>query len=110
MLDRIATAGLQDVVEADQIAFDVRVRVVDGVAHSRLRRKIHHDGGLVFPKDAVHQRLVGDGAADKNMFCRRTLCRLFDQREAVFFQRRIVVVVHVVQGDDRAVLQLFEQA
>ena len=40
MLDAAVTARFEDVDEADQIRFDVRVRILDRVTHAGLRGEI----------------------------------------------------------------------
>ena len=65
MLHGITAAGLQDVVEAHDVALDVGVRVLDAVAHSRLGREIHHDVEMVFGKKTVDEVAIGDGALYK---------------------------------------------
>lgn len=109
MLHGIVPARFQNVVEADQVRFDIDVRVVDRIADARLCREVHDDRGLVFRKDAVDQRLVRNRAPDKDVPYRRRLRRLFDQPEPVFLQGRIVIVVHVVERDDRAAGEFTEQ-
>ena len=36
------TAGLKNVVEADEVGFNVRIRIGDGVAHTGLRSKVYY--------------------------------------------------------------------
>ena len=101
-------AGFEDVVEADQVALDVNVRVVDRVADARLRGKVHNDLGPVCLENAVDQLLVGDAAFDENM-PDRGLDRV-DHAETVFLELRVVVIVHVVETDHGAAGKLAAQA
>lgn len=101
MLHGIMAAGLQDVIEADDIGFDVHVRVVDRIPHARLRREVDHDVKLVLGKEVVDQRLVGEVASHERPFAFRVLpCQLFDLGKAVIFERDVVIVVAVVKADD----------
>ena len=61
------TARLEDVVETDEVALDVDVRMVDGVADAGLRRKVYDDVGLVGVESGVEQCFVSDAASDKDM-------------------------------------------
>ena len=54
MLHRIVAAGFENMVESDDVAFDVHVGTVYGISHARLRRKVHHNRRFVFFKQAVH--------------------------------------------------------
>ena len=79
MLNRIVAAGFQDVVEADQVAFDIDIRMVDGVADTGLGGKVDDHGGLVFGKDLVNETFVRDGAFDEDMLDRARFCSFLDQ-------------------------------
>ena len=103
MLDSCGTvvigvaAGFEDVVETDQVALDVDVRVIDGVADAGLRSKVDDDGGLVYREYFVDQGLVCDAASDENM-PDRGVDRV-DHTKAVLLELRIIVIVHVVETD-----------
>ena len=60
-------AGFEDVVETDQVALYVDVRVIDGVADAGLRRKVYDDVRLVGVESGVEQCFVSDAASDKDM-------------------------------------------
>jgi len=94
-------ARLQDVVEPDQIALDVRIRVLDAVPDPRLRREVYDDIELVLREESVDEGLVGKVALDELVGVPRGFCGLFlDFAQAVLLERRIVVVVQVVKADD----------
>ena len=65
VLDRMMPAGLQDVVEPDHVALDVRVRVLNAIADTGLSGKVHDDVEVVFLEEAVDESLVGEVAFDK---------------------------------------------
>ena len=65
MLHRMMAAGFEDVVEADEVRFDIGVRVGDGVAHAGLCGKVDHDLRLVLLEDSVNARLVRQIALDE---------------------------------------------
>ena len=83
--------------------------MVDRIADAHLRSKVHDDCGLVFRKNVVDQRFIGNRAPDKDVPGERSLSRFFDQIETVFLQRRIIVVVHIVERNDRAAGELLQQ-
>ena len=101
-------AGFEDVVETDQVALDVDVRVIDGVADAGLRRQVDDDGGLVYSEYFVDQGLVRDAASDENM-PDRGVDRV-DHAKTVLLELRIIVIVHVVEADHSAAGQLAAKA
>ena len=102
MLHRMIPAGLENVVEPDDVRLDIDVRMVDGIPDPRLRRQIDDHRRFVLREDFVDQRPVRDGTLHEDMLHGRRLRRFTDQPEAVFLELRIVVVVHVVQGNHRS--------
>ena len=110
MFHRMMAAGLQNIVKPDQVAFDVHIGMVDGIAYARLSCQIDHHGGLEFLECFFYQRLIGNGTADEHVFDRRGFRGLFDQAQAVFLQLRVIVIVHVVQADHRAARHFPQQA
>ena len=52
-------AGFEDVVEAEDVAFDVGVGVLDAVTHAGLGGEVYYNIELVFSKQLIHQILVG---------------------------------------------------
>lgn len=89
MLDFVVTAGLQDIVESDKVALNVRVGIGDAVADSSLSGKIHDNGNLVFREDFLHCVFVSDGGVDKSPVTMQSL---------YFFQTLILDVDIVVVG------------
>lgn len=110
MFHRIVAAGLQDVVEADDIGFDVDIRMIDGIADACLGSQIDHDIEMIFFKKSVHKRFVADGSIYENMLYGRGLCSFFNLLQAPFLEAYFIVIVHVVQADRRACSEVFQQA
>ena len=110
MLHRVVPAGFQDVEKADQVALDIHIRMVNGIPHAGLRGQVDHHGGLVIRKQPIHQGFIRDAALNEHMPRQRCFRCLFNQRQAVFFQLRVIIVIHIVQGDHRAAAQLLQQA
>ena len=87
MLNRIMAAGLQNVVEADDIGFHVYIRVVNGITNARLRGKINNDAWMILLKNVFNQRLIRKIAADKLPSVRRILLRrFFDLSQTILLQ------------------------
>ena len=51
-------AGFQNIVKTDDVAFNVSIRVVDGVPYPCLGRQVYNDGRLVFGKNFIDERLI----------------------------------------------------
>ena len=105
-------AGLQQIVKADEVGFDVHVRVVDGIAHPGLRRQIDDDLRLIPVKQRGHGRSVGQIPAHEGEAAARRgarLSQLFQPPEPIFLERDLVIVVHAVDADDMHALVLLQQ-
>ena len=91
MFDAAMAARFEHVEEADDIALDVGVRVLQRVAHAGLRGEIDHAVGLEAVEGGFQRRAVFQRAFDER---EPGLGR--QQREACVLQRRVVVIVEVV--------------
>lgn len=60
VFDLIVATCFQDVVETDEVALDVGIRVRDGIADTGLGGEVHDDGKVVFLEQAVDCSLVGE--------------------------------------------------
>ena len=65
MFHFVVAAGLEDVVETDEVALDVGVGIGDAVAHACLGGQVDHYCYLVFGEDCLHGFLIGDGGVDE---------------------------------------------
>ena len=95
MLDAVVTAALQHVQRAGQVAVGVGVRVLDRVAHARLRREVHDALERALREQRLHGRAVGE----VDPLEPESLLRL-EPREAGLLERGVVVRVEVVEADD----------
>ena len=59
MLHRMVPAGFQNVVESDNVAFNICVRIFNAIAHACLCRKVHHNIKTVSLKKTLNKRAVG---------------------------------------------------
>ena len=101
-------AGFQNIVETDQVALDVDVRMIDRVADAGLCGQINYDGRLVYCKYFVDKGLVGDTAFNKDVLDGRV--DRVDHAKAVLLELRIIVIVHVVEADHGAACEFAAQA
>ena len=105
VLDFVVAACFQDVVESDEVALDVGIRVRDGIADASLGGEVHDDGEVVLLEQAVDGGLVGEVRFDEcPLFAGR--CReSFDFLEALVLDVHVVVVGDAVEPDEfRAVV------
>ena len=65
VFDLIVAACFQDVVESDEVALDVGIRVCDGIADACLGGEVHDDGKVVLLEQAVDCCLVGEVRFDE---------------------------------------------
>lgn len=81
------TAGFQNIVEADEVGFDVHVGVSNGVAHPGLGSQVHHDVRMPSAEDVRNAVFICYISMDEMIFpsFRRGRC-LFQFLEAVFLQ------------------------
>ena len=91
------TGGFQDVVETDQVALNVDVRMINRVADAGLRSQINYDRRLVYCKDFVYKGLVGDTSFNKDVPDGRV--DGVNHAKAVLLELRVVVIIHVVEAD-----------
>ena len=117
VLHRMVPARFEDIVESDNIALDVGVRVLDAVAYAGLRREVHHDVELLFGEKGVRQGLVGDGAADEAVGGLRFFALAQNDTlragndglylpKPVLLQADVVIIIQIVQPHDPARLPL----
>lgn len=99
-------ACLEDVKETHEVALEVGARVLDGVAHARLGREVHHDVESVLGEQALDEGGVAQVAAHEG---EATLgVGLGQHAKARVFDAGIVVTVEVVETDDCVIVR-FEQ-
>ena len=70
MLHRMMPAGFQNVVEPDQIALNVDIRMINAVAHTGLCGQVHNHSRGVSAEDILNQRFVRNGTTDEDMLYR----------------------------------------
>ena len=103
------STGLKDVVEADDVALDIDIGVLDAVANTCLRGKVDYDVEVVFCEESIDQFPVSDIALDELVIDGRRL-RLVQFSEAILLEGRIIVVVEIVNAHDGPFLHILEKA
>ena len=94
-------AGFQYVVKANQVAFDIGIRIGDGIAHASLCSQVYYYFRLVVGKDFVDECFVSQVAFDEGPLGVAVLGNAGSNLlQTVLLDGYVVVVVHVVQTDD----------
>ena len=95
------SAGFQNIVETDQVGLNVHIRMIYGIADACLGSQIYHHIEPVFRKESVHQFPVPDGTLYEYMPDVAVLSGLLHKTQAVFLERGIIIVVQIIQRDNR---------
>ena len=96
MSDPVVAASFEHVQESGHIARDIDMRVLGGVSHAGLRGEVH-DGVEAVPGE----NLLDCGAIGKIRAHELETGQFLQSGKARLFQADVVVVVEVVQADDR---------
>lgn len=110
MLDRMLSAGFQDIIETYEIALDIYVRVIDAVSDAGLCCQIDHYLKLILFKQSIDRRLIRDITADKSVPHGGRPGGILDQREAILLQGGIVVIIHIVKRNNGTSIQLPQES
>ena len=92
------TAGFQNVVKANHIAFNVRIRIGNGIPHTGLCTKVHHNVRVILLKNTVDEGLIGKIALDKCI-----VLELLKLCQTSLLDTNIIIIVHVVQANDLSI-------
>ena len=92
---------LKDVIEPDHVALDIRIRILDAIAYTRLSGQVHNNIEVIVFEETVDEGLVSEIALDELVgMLRGFIGLLLDLAQAVLLERRIIVVIQVVKADD----------
>ena len=100
------TAGLEDIIESDEVRLDICVRIGYRIAHSGLGSEINDYVEIILREEFVNQRFISDVATNKSPFAVQCLYL----RETEIFEGRIVIIVHIVNADDMCGWNVLHQA
>ena len=106
MLNTTLTASLEDVVEAEDVAVDVGIGIGDAVTYAGLGSEVDDNLGFILFKDTIDGSLVSD-VSFKEMVGIGSDAR--NDRETVFFERDIVVIIQVIDVDDRGTMRFAQK-
>ena len=95
-------AGLQNVVEADEVGLDVGIRICNGIPDPCLRGKIYHKLRLLLSKQLLHRLCVRNVPANKFPPALILLRRSADLRQSPVLDGRIIIVVQIIDSDNPA--------
>ena len=98
LLGQMVAAGFQDVVEPDDVALYVCIRIGDGVAYARLCGKVYHYGDVFFREESVHKIPVSNRAFHEHPFLLVPFGLAAYQ--GVYFSQTLCLYVHVVVVGD----------
>ncbi len=90
----MVAAAFQHVQRAGQVAVGVGVRILDRVAHARLRREVHDAPDAPIREQRIHRLAVREvDPLEPELFLRP------QPREPRLLERRVVVRIEVVEAD-----------
>jgi hypothetical protein len=95
VLHLVVAAALEDVDEADQVAVDIGVGVLDRIADTGLRSEVDHLVELLGGKKLLHAGPVGDVQLDE-----AESGMAGQSGQPAFLEADRIVVVQVVEADD----------
>ena len=95
VLDAVVAAAFEQVGEADDVGLHVGVRILQRVAHAGLRGEVDDGVEVAFFEQVFGHHAVGDVVFEEAEV--GVGLQLFQSRE---LERRIIVVVEVVDADD----------
>ena len=107
------TAGLEQIVEADDVRLDISSRIGNGIAHPSLRGQIHYNRRTVAREKIVNQLFIGNGAFDESPSSSsflRLWRHFFDFAEALVFDIDIIIVGDAVDAYYAYVTDFIEQS
>ena len=106
---RVVTTSFKDVVEADDVAFDIHPRVFDRVTNASLGGEVDHHIELIVSKKLVDKRLVGNRAFEKLI-----VYPIGDERfkflQTILFQTYIIVSIKIIDVHNSCALHVLKQA
>ena len=100
MFDRIMAACLQQVIETDDVGFDIDIRVIYAIADTRLGSEIDHDVKVVLLEELINKLFITDAALHEHMLDRGFGCNGVDLFQPPLLKTHLIVVVHVVERND----------
>ena len=95
VLDIVLSANFENVREPHQIACHIRLRVLNRIANTRLRCKMHHPDRFRCGENPGEGRRIFNACSHEGKFR-----SLLESRKSGLFQPYIIVGIEVIQSDD----------
>ena len=92
------TARFEDVVEADEIGINVRLGIVNRVAHACLSGEIHDDTKLILCEETLNEGSISEIATNESEA--PVHISLSKHSKSVFLNARVVIAVNVVEANN----------
>ena len=109
MFDFEVSAGFKNVVETDEVALDIGVRVRDGVTDARLCSEIHDNSEMIFFKEAVNCSFIRKVRFHESPFFAGRNRERFDFLEAFVLDVHVIVVGDGIKTDKFGAVIVVEQ-
>lgn len=106
MFHLIVTASLENIVETNQVALDIRVRIRDGITHPGLRSEIHNHREMVLGEKIIDNALVGNVCFHEGPVPAQCL----DFLKSAVFDIYVVIICYGVYSDDFDILKFMKQS
>ena len=90
------STGFQNVVKADEVTFNVGIRVGNAVSDASLCSQINNDGGFIFIKQPDDDLPICDRVVKEY----KSIPKFFQLFQSVVFQGDVVIVGNAVYADD----------
>ena len=65
MLDRVVPAGFEDVVETDDVALYIHIRILDTITHAGLGGEVDHDVEVVFIEKPINKFFISNASLEE---------------------------------------------
>ena len=100
MFHRVISAGFKDIIETDNVRFNICIRICDAVSNTCLCSKIYNNIRLIFCKYLLDQYLICKIALNECILAIRLwLCKFLDFFKAILLYGYIVIVIYAVKTD-----------
>ena len=91
------TAGLKNMIEADNITFNIGIGIGDAVAYTSLCRKGDHHIKMIVSKKSVNKNFVCKVSLEKSIYIPRTAnSNLLQAIQTIFLNTNIIIIIHAV--------------
>ena len=97
VLYRMVPAGLEDIVKANYIAFNINIRILNRVPHPGLSREVNHNVEFLLFEKTAYKLTVSDGALNEAVLRVGSPRRGGNLPKPILLQAHIVVTIQIIQ-------------